>query len=492
MSTNENETGGTLDLPQDELRDLLSAASGIVSRLYEGLDERPVFHGKTPEAVRALFDEGLPELPSDPKALLSRIERDVFNSATLNISPNFFGFIMSGGNQLGMIAELLAAAINQNCAKWSVSACHAEMERVVIRWLSEFVGFKPDAAGTLVSGGSVANLTALSVARKVKAPYDVSKVGNFDQTPMTAYVSSELHFCHERAMDLLGLGRKNLRKIRVKKDHTIDLDALKDQINSDRSDGLTPFCVIGNAGTVNTGAVDPLNALADICFEYGLWFHIDAAYGGPAAGTSLAKHLFAGIDRADSISLDPHKWLYAPFEAGCVLVRNEKELRETFSWSGEFLGKDGEGQSRTDYLDLGLQLSRNFKALKIWLAFKGYGAERIRASIEENIKVMQFFSEMIDYSADFEQLAPSPLSIVCFRYRTKSTDKWKDESFLAKLNKRLASAIEEDRRVFVTGTVVDGKPALRACCVNHRVTRAHVSRMFAVVREIAEAVALTP
>ncbi|MEE9198188.1 MAG: pyridoxal-dependent decarboxylase [Dehalococcoidia bacterium] len=473
-----------LDFQPQQLREALYQASDMVVRLYSDIENKKVFHGKSPSEVRALFDEPLPRNPDDIRSLLDRVERDVFSAATLNISPHFCAYIMSGGNHAGLLGELLGAALNQNCCKWHLAASATDIEQQVIRWIAEFIGYPPDGGGVLVSGGSEADLTCLSVARKVKAPFDVAKDGVKAGPPLTVYVSAEGHSCIDKSMDLLGLGKNQLRKIPVKDDLTIDVEKLEEQILEDKSSGYYPLCIIGNGGTINSGAVDPLDSLADICLKYNLWFHVDAAYGGPAAATQIAGDLFQGIERADSVALDPHKWFYVPLEVGCVLVKKRQDLRDTFSILPDYLRFDVEKSERLDFMEYSFQLSRNFKALKVWMTFKAYGTQMLQAAIQENIATMRYLASLIDQSADFERLAPVPLSVVCFRYLTDDMRYHQDDIYLSELNKKLLEAVEKDGRVFLTGTMIQGKTALRACCVNHRTQPRNIEYVLKILREL--------
>jgi glutamate/tyrosine decarboxylase-like PLP-dependent enzyme len=287
-------------------------------------------------------------------------------------------------------------------------------------------------------------------------------------------------------MVLLGMGRNHLRKIAVRADFTIDLDALEKQVIEDRRNGFQPICVVGNAGTTNTGSVDPLDALADFCRVQQLWFHVDAAYGGPAALTKAAERLFRGLDRADSVAVNPHKWLYVPAEAGCVLVREPKALRHTFQVVADYLRKesDVEANGPLDFKDYGPQLHRNFRALKVWMTFKAYGAKKLRAAIESNIETMRYLADRIDRAQDFVRLAPVTLSVVCFQYRTPDIAVHGNQEYLDKLNEQLLEALEQDGRVFLSGTKIDGKKALRTCSVNHRLRREHIDFLLHVIREI--------
>ena len=480
-----NKRSENLDFPLEELRERLYDAVDMVVGLYDGIEQKKLFASNSPAEVKALFNEPLPSSPSDIGSLLQRVERDVFKHSTLNISPHFYAYVVSGGNHAGLVAELLASALNQNPGKWNLGAAAVELELRVVRWIAEFIGYDPDAAGVLVSGGSAANLTCLKAARDFKARFDIRNSGARAGAPLTMYVSTEGHSCLTKSADMLGLGKESLRKIPVKEDFTIDLELLERAILEDKAAGFVPICIIGNGGTVNTGAVDRLALLAGIALRHNMWFHVDAAYGGPAASTPSGRELFAGLKLADSIATDAHKWLYAPYEAGVALVKNKEALRSSFSMMADYL-RDVDGTGRHDSTEYNFELSRNFKALKVWMAFKAYGAERIRAAIEGNIQVIQHFAHLIEATPDFEMLAPASLSIACFRYRTGDPQFWNDEAYLSPLNKKILRELELDGRVFLSGTVIHGKQALRTCLVNHRTETAHVEYLLRILREVGQ------
>jgi aromatic-L-amino-acid/L-tryptophan decarboxylase len=478
--------GTSLDWDLETFRDDLGKASDMVVRLYRGLDRARVTPAKSQMEIASLFDEPFPEEPQPIAAILREVENNIFANSTLYLTPRFFGYINSGGNQASVLGELLASAVNQICAMWHFSPAASEVERRVIRWIAQFIGYAPEAGGCLLSGGSAGNLVGLAVARKQKAQFDAASLGMRGGPPVTVYVSQEGHASIEKSMVLLGMGRNQLRKIAVLNDLTIDLKALEKRVTEDRTNGYHPICVVGNAGTTNTGAVDPLDALAEFCQKQELWFHVDAAYGGPAAGTEAAGKLFRGLDRADSAVVNPHKWLYVPAEAACILVREPRALRDTFQVVADYLREESEagGDGLLDFKDYSPQLHRNFRALKVWMTFKAYGARKLRAAIESNIEIMRYLAERIDQSHDFVRLAPVPLSVVCFQYRTPDIAVHGDQKYLDELNHRLAEALEKDGRVFLSGTKIHGKRVLRACSVNHRLRREDVDRLLDVIREI--------
>lgn len=477
----------SLDFDDAALRAHLHQVADAVADFYAGLRERPVFHGLTPADVRARFDEPLPDAPADMADLLRRIETDVVSATMLHTSPHFYGYIVAGGNPAGFLAGMMAEALALAGGKWQVSAAHAEIEQRVLAWIAAFIGYPTDTGGVLVSGGSMANLTCLAAARTARAPFDVAGDGLREGPPLTVYTSEEGHSSLVKSVDLLGLGRRHLRRIPTDAGFRIDVGALAARLRADRAAGCVPLCVVGNAGSTNTGAVDPLDALADLCAEHGVWFHVDAAYGGPAAATPRAAGLFRGLARADSVALDPHKWLYVPFEAGCALVRDPAHLRRAFSLYPAYLRADADHADRFDFLEYGFQLTRSFRALKVWATFKAYGAPALAAAIDDNIGVMHHLAARLDADPEFERLAPAPLSIVCFRYRGR--DPHPDEAALNRLNRRLLDAVEADGRVFVSGTEIGGRTALRACCVNHRTRQADVDYLLDTLRTLGRAVA---
>jgi len=481
----------SLDCDLDIFRNDLRNASELVVRLYERLDATRITPAKTHKEIASLFDEPLPEEPRAMECIFSEVESKIFANSTLYLSPRFFGYINSGGNQASILGELLGSALNQILALWHFSPAASEVERRVIQWIAEFIGYPCQAGGCLLSGGSAGNLVGLAVARKQKAPFDADSVGMRGGPRLTVYTSQEVHASVDKAMMILGMGRDQLRKIAVRDDFTIDLEALEKQVSEDRNFGYRPICVVGVAGTTNTGAVDPLSALAEFCQAQGLWFHVDAAYGGPAASTKAAGKLFRGLEQADSLVVNPHKWLYVPAEAACILVREPAALRQTFQVAADYLKKENEAgvDAPLDFKDYSPQLHRNFRALKVWMTFKAYGAEKLRAAIESNIEIMRYLANRIDESQDFVRLAPVPLSVVCFQYRTTDNFRHTDQQYLDDLNNRMLDALEKDGRVFLSGTTIHGKRALRACSVNHRLRREDVDFLLDVTRQVGRSLA---
>lgn len=471
----------SLDASAERFRQWIDKVGVLIENYFENVkDDEKVFAGKSPRQIKALLDEPLPDEPQDIDKVLAKVERDVLGSITNSAGPRYFGYITGGGNQAAVLAEMIKTSINQNNLKWHSSPASTEMETLVMRWVAEFIGYSTESAGVLLSGGSVANHHALAVARKMKAPVNIAEDGIYSCPPLTVYVSAEGHSSFDKAMDMLGMGKKYLRKIPVDDKLCINLEVLESQIKEDQQAGFHPLCAIGVAGTTNTGAVDDLSGVADICERYDLWFHADAAYGGPAARLSEKTYLFRGIERADSVVVNPHKWLYVPFEAGGLLVKNPEQLRATFSTIPDYLKSDRTDESRTDLMEYNLPLTKEFKALKVWMTLKTYGANKLTETIRRDLQKAQYLVHQIEETENLELMAPVPLSIVCFRFNPGG----KTEEELDRLNDSLIGKIEQDGRVFLTGTKINGRTALRVCFINHRTKNSDIDFLVQVVLDI--------
>lgn len=470
----------SLDFTKDEFAGYLQQAGKLIEEIYSEKLNRRVFAGLNPEEVSALFDEALPEEGMDVEDLLQKVNKDVIGTSTMNIGPHYYGYITGGGNQISILAEMISAALNQNNLKWHSSPASTEMEKRVIAWVSEFIGYPTSAAGAILDGGSTANFNCLAVARKNMSDESLADEGMYGMKPMTVYVSTEGHSSFDKAVDMLGIGKKYLRKIPVDASFRMDLEKLEQQIISDKKSGLHPICAIGIAGTTNTGAVDDLIGVADIAKKHGLWFHVDAAYGGPAAAVKSVGHLFNGMERADSVVINPHKWLYVPFEAACILVKEPENLRRTFSMIPDYLKSDQTDDGRTDMMEYQLPLTKSFKSLKVWMTLKAYGAKRIRKEIQNDIDKANYLAEKVDQADDFELMAPVPLSITCFRYAPPGME----ENQVEEINRKLIPAIEQDGRIFLTGTRLNQKTVLRTCFINPRTEKKDVEWILEVVRDL--------
>jgi len=452
------------DLDPDDVRRLGYRAADLVAEHRAGLLTRPVF-GKLGDAA-AFFDEPLPEEGQPLDEVLAAVREHVLPHAFGNSHPRFFAFINATADPLGTVADYLASAMNSNC--WGGDHASIHVERRVVAWLAEMLGLPGTAEGILTSGGSMANFTALASARTAAAP-GVREDGFRGTPPLVVYVSDEVHNCVDKAVDLLGIGWKQLRKIPTDERFRIRLDLLKQAIAADRKAGLVPAIVVGNAGTVNTGAVDPLDALADLCTAEGLWFHVDGAYGALASVSPKLKPLFRGLERADSVAADPHKWLYVPYEAGAALVREPGRMADAFRRPAPYLVHDPDSPvaGPVSFNERGPELSRSFKALKVWMGLKRHGRRGYAAAVEHDVTLARFLADELRARPDFELMAEPVLSIVGFRYRPAGLD---EEDRLARLNRRIVNRLVGSGAFFLAPTLLKGCTAMRAAIVNFRTT----------------------
>jgi aromatic-L-amino-acid/L-tryptophan decarboxylase len=440
-----------------------------------GIADEPVW--RDPEEHRPFYETPLPRGPMALGDVYAEVSEKLMPYPMGNIHPRFFAWFMGSGSFTGAMAEFLAAVNGSNLGGGKHAA--AMMDGQVLDWLKEAVGYPRQASGALVSGGSMANLLALAVARTAAAPLDIREEGVAAlPRPLRYYASDQVHSCHRKAMECLGLGNKALRRIPTGPDLRIDLAALRDAIAQDRAAGFQPACIIGTAGTVNTGEVDDLAGLADIAAREGLWFHVDGCIGALLAIAPAHAHLVAGLERADSLALDPHKWLQVPFEAGCVLVRDAGAHRRAFAVTPEYLKGAPRGLASGDWLhELGLQTSRGFRALKLWMMLKEHGIEAFGRLIEQSIGQARMLASLVDECPALERIDPVSLNIVCFRYAPAG---WTEEG-VAALNREILMRLQEQGEATVSDTTIGGRHWLRAAIVNHRTRRADLERLVAGV-----------
>jgi len=459
-------TKPTFDLPPDELRRLGELTADAVASHRADLFERPVF-GKVGSRA-AIFEQKLPEEGRPFEEVLAFARQHILPYSTGSAHPRFYGFIQSSADPVGIMADFLAAGMNNNC--WGGDQAAVHVEQLALRWLAEMLGFPVSAEGILVSGGSMANFTAIAAARRAMTPGNVREDGlaGPNAPRLTVYASDQVHACVDKAVDLLGIGTKQLRKIPTDDRFRIRVADLAAAVAADRKAGFLPAIVVGNAGTVNTGAIDPLEELADFCKRESLWYHVDGAYGALASIVPALKPLFAGMERGDSIAADPHKWLYVPYEAGATLVRDPGRLSAAFRKFPEYLASDPESPfpGPAWYAERGVELSRGFKALKVWMGLKTHGRRGYEAQIANDVALAGFLAAEVDRRKDFERLADSPLSIANFRYRP--ADRALPDAELDGINRRIINALVGEGSFFLSPTILKGRTAMRVSITNFR------------------------
>ena len=450
----------------------------LVDRIADflgSLPDRPVAPDTTPSAIRALLGgSSVPASGAEPAAIMREAAELLFDHSTFNGHPRFFGYITSSAAPIGALSDMLAATINANCGAWSLSPVASEMERQAVRWVAELIGYPSDAGGLLVSGGNMANIVCLIAALRAQAGWDVRAhgVGGGAGRRLTVYASSEVHTWLQKGADICGLGIDSVRAVPVDASLAMDVNALLAQISEDRERGLQPAVVVGTAGTVSTGAIDPLPELAAICRKNGLWFHVDGAYGAPAAMIEQAPAALAALALADSVAVDPHKWLYAPIEAGCSLVRNREALHDAYAFHPPYYKFEGDAADPpTNFHEWGPQNSRGFRALKVWATIRQVGRDGYRRMITDDIALAREMYALAEREPELEALTQS-LSITTFRYVPRELADRRHEPEVAAqlnaLNTELLAKLQAEGRVYLSNAVIEDVFALRACIVNFR------------------------
>lgn len=431
------------------------------------LRERPVWQ-PLPDEAKDHLREPVPHEALGAEQAYEDFKQYVLPYPMGNIHPRFWGWVMGGGTPMGMLADMLAAGFNPNMGGGEHAGKYVEEQ--VLNWFKLIMGFPQEASGLLVTGGSMANLVGLAVARTTKAKFDARKEGMQGGHPkMVLYASAETHSSVQKAVELMGLGSEALRKIPVNDAFEIDLAALEKAIAADKAAGYHPFCIVGNAGTVNTGAFDDLAALEEIARREDMWLHVDGAFGALAIlSPDIAPRLDA-MQRADSVTFDLHKWMYVPFEAGCVLVRNEEAHRRAFSLTPEYLkhAERGVAGGSSWFSDYGIQLTRGFRALKVWMSIKEHGLDKYAHMIQQNIEQAQYLAELVNESHELELLAPVPLNIVNYRFAVPG----KSDEELNAINAEILFRLQEHGIAVPTSTMLHGKYAIRVAITNHRSRR---------------------
>jgi len=457
-----------------------------IANFLETIETRAVAPSVAPRDIRALIGApaSVPQKGRDPTDILGGMAKVLFENSTLNGHPRFFGYITAAAAPIGALADLVATAVNPNAGAWSLSPVATEVEKQVVRWVAELIGFSPDAGGLLVSGGNVANMVCLITAIRAKAGWNVRERGVADSKRLIVYASSEVHTWLQKGADICGLGVESFHSVDVDSVCAMRIESLRERIANDRENGFEPAVVVGTGGSVSTGAVDPLREIAAVCAEESLWFHVDGAYGAPAAMLDDAPADLSAIAIADSVAIDPHKWLYAPLEAGCALVRNPRVLHDAFAFHPPYYKFDGAAEDPpTNFHEWGPQNSRGFRALKVWATISQVGRDGYKRMIGEDIALSREMHRLASEAAELEPLTQS-LSIATFRYVPERLTARRHEpdalEYLNRLNTELLSRLQLGGRVYLSNAVVGNVFALRACIVNFRTTAADVR---AVVEE---------
>jgi aromatic-L-amino-acid/L-tryptophan decarboxylase len=480
-----------VDLSPDEFRRIGHLLVDAAAELLNSIPERPVTPGLTPSIVRtALGDDGLPAAGTDPAELMRRATDLFARYSTFNGHPRFFGYITAGPAPLGVLSELLAATVNANCGAWSLSPLATEIERRTVRWIAELLGYPTNAGGLFVSGGNMANIVAVWAARAARAGWNVRERGI---TPpegrgdLVLYASTETHTWIQKAAELCGLGTRAVRWIPVDSEHRMRVEALRERIRADRVAGFTPLLVVGTAGTVSTGAIDPLQDIAEVCKDEDLWFHVDGAYGAPAAMLPEATDDLKALALGDSLAVDPHKWLYAPVEAGCVLVRDAAALHDAFHYRPPYYHFHGDpDDAPTNFHEWGPQNSRGNRALKVWLTLQQVGRAGYQQMIRDDIALARHLDRCVRVFADLEP-GTCRLSVATFRFvpddlrlpapwrlddsAGPTSDAAERDAYVDRLNTTILSTLQDEGLAYVSNAVMSGRFFLRACIVNFR-TRA--------------------
>ena len=474
-----------LEVAPDEFRRLGHDLVDRIADFYGTVRDRPLTPGETPADIRTLLGRSsLPATGAAPAALLAETAPLLFDHSLFNGHPRFMGYITSSAAPLGVLADLLAAAVNPNVGGWELSPVASEIEAQTVRWVAELVGYPADCGGLLVSGGNMANFVCFLAGRRAM----LGEAARAEGLPVAGgrlrvYASAATHTWIQKACDLFGLGTDAIRWIAVDGGQRMRADALREQVRADLAHGDRPIMVIGTAGSVSTGAVDPLRELAEICRANGLWFHVDGAYGAPAAVLPDAPEELRALALADSLAVDPHKWLYAPLEAGCVLVREPNRLSEAFGYTPAYYHFETEGEEPPiNYYELGMQNSRGFRALKVWLGLRQAGREGYARMIGDDCRLAAALHRHVAAHPELEAVTLG-LSITTFRYvphdlRGQGAGA---EEYLNTLNETLLARLKVGGEVFVTNAVLDGRFLLRSCIVNFRTTEADVAAIPGIV-----------
>jgi aromatic-L-amino-acid/L-tryptophan decarboxylase len=486
------------DLDLDEFRHIGGQMIDAIAGYHAGLDDRRVLPDTNPHEAAARFADGLPDDGISAEALLQDWQTRVVPLLTAVGSPRHFAYVNGSGAMVGILADALAAATNTNAGAWKLGPAATEIERQCLRWIAQFIGYPQDAGGILVSGGTMANFTAILTALRDTAPYDSTHDGLQDRARKGRFLiytsDHEGHVSITRVADMLNLGRNAVRKVPSRDDFTMDPHALDRMIVEDRARGDLPFCVVAQLGSVNVGAIDPIDEIGDVCSRHRVWLHGDGACGLLAAGLPDASERFAGLQRADSLSFDAHKWLGVPPDCGVVLVRDAEKLRRAFSIHAPYLrSANDDADQGFDFLEYGPQMSRSFRALKVWMVLRFFGAAGLRAVFTKSLALARHLHELVRDHPDFVVVHEPALYIYCFRCMPNDLAPYEDQPEVAeaidRLNQEIADQIQRSGLAFVMTTRIRGRVSLRLSICSHRTMPEDIDRTFEAIARIGRTLA---
>ena len=477
MKDQKSSLNPSLELSAEEMQRIgYQVVDMMVEHFKTIRDQAPVKKLDWKEMDR-LIQEPIPEQSTPMDEILRHVQDDIFKNSAMTTHPRFYSFVPSPNNFISALADGLASAYNVFSGAWVSSPAAAKLEMVTVNWMLKLFGFPVrEGGGLFVSGGSAANLMGLSIARKQKL--------NNQLKGAVVYYPDQTHSSVDKALSVLGFAAEQIRRLPCDDDFKLSLSALENAIKEDLANGLKPFCVIGNAGTTNTGTVDPLYKMSSLCRQYGLWMHVDAAYGGGGILCEQGRHALNGIELADSITVDPHKWFFQPYEIGCLLVRNHQLMNNTFQMLPEYL-RDLEGTSEEpNFYDYGIQLTRGFRALKFYMSIKAFGLASFRAAVEHGVQLAETVEDKLRQDSNWEIISPAQLAVINFRYNPRELSL--NETQIDELNQYLSQRIHEDSYAMLATTILKNKKTLRMCLINPRTTREDIDETFSRLETYAQ------
>ncbi|MFO0389462.1 MAG: pyridoxal phosphate-dependent decarboxylase family protein [Alphaproteobacteria bacterium] len=463
-----------LTLSEADMRGIAAQVSELIVQHFTHLPELPVTRPSSMQHLSEGLHEPLPSGGTPIPQLIAQLKTHVFDQMTHTDHPRNFAFVPGPSNFISAMADAIASSLNVFSGGFLGPSGVAQIELTAIEWLRELLHFPKEAGGLFVSGGSMANMTGLAVARHVMLANNT--------TNATIYFSDQTHSSVAKGLKILGFQQFQIRKIPADPQFRLSMEALRQRIAADRLQGMVPFCVVANAGTTNAGAVDPLLELHQFCKTEGLWLHVDGAYGGAAAISSKGRLALQGLEYADSLGIDPHKWLFQPYEIGCALIRNREHLRDTFKTSAEYLKILAQSAEQINFCDYGVQLTRGFRALKLWLSFKAFGVDAFREAITIGIENAEYVQSLLKADSCWEIITPAQLGIITFRYGKPDLN----EEALNTLNNHIAQQIIYSGYALLSPTIMGGRHVLRLCTINPRTTKHDMERTVSMLKEYGE------